>query len=186
MVVARAGGSPEHECIADDLHFALGSYLRDAPYRAFRGIAVGIPPHNRYVYPDLSVACSPEYVTIHGIGVLVNPILVVEVLSKSTAELDLTSKRDGYASLESLKIYMVVSQNVARVEIFTRHANGILQTEAVITGLEATVSLPAINCEIRMADVYRGVNVAAEPDLGPDSFSADYPAGSNARISSQP
>ncbi len=169
VLVAMAGGSKEHECISDDIHGMLYAQLLGKDCRAFRGISVHLPAYNRYVYPDVSVACQPQYVGLDGIDVLVNPVLVVEVLSKSTALADLTTKRDGYASLPSLLTYVVVSQDSPRIEVFNKQPDGTLRGEMVIIGLEANLSLPAIRCELALADIYRSVefpSAAEEPSAG--------------------
>jgi Uma2 family endonuclease len=167
VIVAMSGGSREHEYIADNIRGALYTLMRGKPCRSFGSIPVHIPTCNRYVYPDASIACSPEFTGIDGIDVLTNPVLVVEVLSKSTAKTDLTTKKDGYATLESLSLYMVISQDEPRVELFVRQSTGTFRTEIVARGHDSIVPLAALDCQISLADIYQDVTFDEEQE--PDS-----------------
>jgi Uma2 family endonuclease len=169
VIIAMAGGTEEHDRISGDIHTLLNSQLINTPCEPFTGnMSVYVPAHNRYVYPDVSVACRPEFIGIDGLRVLVNPRVVFEVLSKSTAKTDQTLKRDGYRTLPSLAAYVLVSQAKPYVEVYMRRADGHWQHE-VVSGLEAAFSLPAIGCELRLADIYRRVEFAngaeSEPEL---------------------
>ncbi len=162
VLVAMAGGKKEHERISGDMHTLLNNQLIGTPCEPFTsGQSVHIPAFNRYVYPDVSVACHPEFVGIDGFDVLVNPVLVVEVLSESTKIHDWTRKQDGYRTLPSLSAYVLVSQEAPHVEVFARQPDGSWRHD-VVTGLESTLSLPVIGCELALADIYRRVEFPSE------------------------
>jgi Uma2 family endonuclease len=162
VLVAMAGGTEEHERISGDIYTLLNIRLRDTPCEPFTGnMSVRIPAYNRYVYPDVSVACDAQFDDVDGVRMLTNPVLVVEVLSKSTALIDLTSKKDGYRTLPSLATYVVVSQDTPRIEVFTRLPDSSWRNDAFV-GQEATLSLPVLQCELPLSEIYRRVRFAAQ------------------------
>ncbi len=164
VIVAMAGGKKEHEFISGNLYYQLRTQLEESYCQPFTsGQSVHIPAFNRYVYPDVSVACGPEFTGIEGFDVLVNPVLVAEVLSESTALIDYTRKQDGYRSLPSLAMYLLISQTAPRIEVFTRQPDDSWRHEVVI-GLDSVVSLPVIGCEISLADIYRRVEFAEQEE----------------------
>jgi Uma2 family endonuclease len=157
VIVAMAGGKKEHSRISGDIYYQLNVCLDGSPYEPFTSsLSVHIPAFNRYVYPDVSVACEAQFESMYGIDVLVNPVVIVEVLSESTARTDLTSKKDGYGTLPSLITYVVVSCDAPRLDVFTRQPDGKWHNDVVL-GLESTLFLPAIGCELPLQDIYRRV-----------------------------
>lgn len=169
VIVAMAGGTEEHERISGSIYALLYNQLRDTPCEPFTSnMSVRIPAYNRYVYPDVSVACDAQFDDVDGMHVLANPVLVVEVLSKSTAVIDLTSKKDGYRTLSSLATYVVVAQDAPRIELFTRLPNGSWANE-VVMGLDATLSLPVIKCELPLSEIYRRVKFPVEQEEPPQA-----------------
>jgi Uma2 family endonuclease len=164
VIVAMSGGTTAHERISGDIHTLLNNGLRNTPCEPFTSnMSVRIPAFNRYVYPDVSVACDAQFEDISGIHMLANPVVIFEVLSKSTATVDLTSKKDGYYTLPVLMAYVVVAQDAPRIDLFTRLADGSWRNDVVI-GLEATLSLPVIGCELPLAEIYRRVTFETEPE----------------------
>src|SRR5262249_24087288 len=103
------------------------------------------------------VVCDPpKYVDGHG-DTLLNPALIVEVLSPSTEAYDCGFKSAQYRTLESLQEYVLVSQAEPRVEAFRRHPDGKwLLSESV--GLGAMCRLESVNCTIALRDLYNNVS----------------------------
>lgn len=168
VIVAMAGGTKAHERLSGNFYHTLRNHLDGSPCEPFTGnMSVHIPAHNRYVYPDVSVACAPQFIGIDGIDVLVNPVVVVEILSKSTAATDMTTKRYGYCSLPSLKAYVVAAQDTPRIEVFTPLPDGSWESK-VVEGLEATLALPCIGVELPLADVYRRVEFSSDEENEPE------------------
>lgn len=164
VIVAMAGGKKAHERISGNFYHYLRNRLDESSCETFTGgQSVHIPAYNRYVYPDVSVACDAQFTGIDGIDVLVNPIVIVEVLSKSTAAVDMTTKRYGYYSLPSLKAYVVVAQDAPRIEVFAPLPDGSWESK-VVEGLDATVSLACIGAELPLAEIYRRVDFSAEEE----------------------
>ena len=154
-IVAMSGGSANHSLIQANLTRVLGNQVLDRPCVVFSSdMRVLIEGLGLYTYPDLSVVCEERIVDEN--DNLLNPTVVVEVLSPTTEAYDRGRKFDMYATLESLQHYVLVAQDEARVHVYTRQPNGAwLRT--VATGLDGRISLDAISCELVLAEVYRDV-----------------------------
>src|SRR5579871_5215748 len=148
VVVAMAGASPEHAALVFDLSMPLGMQLRGGSCQGFNNdLRVRVPACNAYFYPDVVIVCDePKYELSAGLRSLLNPTLIIEALSPSTEMVDRQEKFDCYWTLESLKTYVLVSQDRPRIEIYTRQGSGSWLLE-VANGLDAVVRLDAVDCE---------------------------------------
>ena len=114
-----------------------------------------------YTYPDLIVVCGDRRFADDQNDTLLNPTLVVEVLSPSTEGYDLGKKFEYYRLVDSLAEYVTVAQDRPHVEHHVRQPdNRWLLEEA--GRLEDTLHLPSIGCDLALADVYDGVDLSAE------------------------
>src|ERR1051326_4266178 len=141
-----AGASPNHNTITFNLNGLLYTLLQGKPCRGFSSdMRVRVPDCNRYYYPDLSVVCGePQYERLAGVETLLNPTVVIEVLSDSTEKTDREEKLDCYRTLPSLQTYVLVSQDTPRVEAYVRQANGTWLYESA-NGLESVLPLSALD-----------------------------------------
>lgn len=157
-LVCMSGGSRAHSQISSNVHLSLGLALRGGRCRAFTGDApIWTPTLPPYRYPDASVACGElEYKNKNGHDALVNPVVVVEVLSPNTAALDEGPKFDGYKVISTLRDYLLVSQNEPRVTHYTRLEGSDWEPRDV-TGLDASLELESIGCALKLRDIYDGV-----------------------------
>jgi Uma2 family endonuclease len=154
-VFAMAGGSPDHSLIATNVTSELGFQLRDTPCRVYNSDLRVRGSETDYSYPDLTVVCGEPQLAGEN-DVLLNPTLIVEVLSPSTEAWDRGGKFERYQQIASLREYLLIAQDRARVERYARQAEGEwLLTVAV--GLDGRITLPAIGCELALAEVYRKV-----------------------------
>lgn len=153
-IVAMAGGSPAHNAICFDLAAALGPQLRASGCRGFTSDQrVRIPLENRYVYPDLAIVCGPPELDEDDRTIL-NPTLIVEVLSPSTESKDRGPKLFGYRSLPSLRGCLLVAQDRTWVEHWSRQADGRwLVTE--LADPAATLDLPEIGSRLPLSEIYQ-------------------------------
>lgn len=157
QVVAMVGASRKHSLITGNTQTSLNIQLADRPCEIYASdMRVHIDKLKSYVYPDLSVVCG-EVQLLGGIfDTLVNPNLVIEVLSPSTEARDRGRKFQLYRSIPSLQIYLLVLQTDAHIERYTRMGGGTWSLTD-FDGLDAQVELPAIGCELALSDVYRKV-----------------------------
>lgn len=156
VVYAMAGGSERHNLIAANVIIALGVQLRDRPCRVYPSdLKVSVPNSKRFFYPDVSVICGETRFADEARDVILNPVLVVEVLSESTEAFDRGKKFSSYQQLESLREYLLVAQDEFVVEHYLRQEDGWLYTKA--SGAEADLVLPALDCRIALGDIYNKV-----------------------------
>lgn len=120
---AMAGGTPRHALLAGNFITGLNNALRKAgkPCRVYSSdVKVSIHAANMRVYPDVTVVCGPPAYDPKEPRALINPTLAVEVLSESSEGMDRGIKFRGYRQLDGLRDYVLVSQERAVVEIFSR------------------------------------------------------------------
>ncbi len=154
IVVAMAGASKAHNAIVFDTALALGTQLRGGPCQGFSSdLRVRVPECNAYYYPDLVVVCGEPRFEDAELDTLLNPTLILEVLSDSTEKVDRGDKLDCYRTLESLQTYVLVAQDRPRVEAYTRQADGGWRYEAV-RALDGEIPLDAIGCTLRLGEIY--------------------------------
>ncbi len=127
-VFAMAGGSPRHNHLCSKVNTALENASRSSACRILNSDQRIRARDRRYVYPDLTILCSPAIVE-HD-DVITSPTMLVEVLSSTTEQYDRGLKWDGYQSLSSLTDYVLVSQDRARIEHFGRVDNRWIYSSA--------------------------------------------------------
>lgn len=161
-IYAMSGGSSAHSQISQNTASSLHYQLRDQPCIVYNS-DMRVKINNRdYTYPDIPVVCGEPQVENEK-HTLLNPTLIVEVLSPSTANYDRGEKFDRYRTLESLQEYVLIAQDEARVERFLRQNNGKGEwLYAAAVGLEATLTLPSIGCTLALTDVYAKVDFEGE------------------------
>lgn len=158
-VYAMSGASPDHERIVGDTYSSLRQQLRGKGCEIFLSNLRLKINRGYYFYGDLSVTCGePLFVLESGLKSLINPTLVIEVLSPSTAEIDRGAKFLRYQSVESLQEYVLISQQKPIIEVYSRQLNGKWQYAAV-QGLDSTAVLESIGCTLLLSDVYERVTV---------------------------
>jgi Uma2 family endonuclease len=156
-VIAMAGASREHNNIVVDTATSLNIQLRKKPCETYAGdMRIQVDPKGTYTYPDVVVICGePQFDDEQHVDTLLNPTVIVEVLSPSTESIDRLPKLDQYRKLPSLQAYLIVSQDSARIELHTRQDKGWFYEDTV--GLDATVNIESIDCELPLEDVYAKV-----------------------------
>jgi len=161
-VYAMAGESPTHSAICFNLAGALHPQLRETNCRGFSpNMKVRAGESGLYAYPDLAVACGETFFHDRHGDVLLNPVVVFEVLSRSTQAYDRGEKFERYKSIETLRDYVLVSQDRALLEHFSRQPDGTW-SRSELTGTDAALTLESINCRVALADVYDRIDFAAE------------------------
>jgi Uma2 family endonuclease len=125
-IVAMAGAGLKHNQIVSNLIFLLNRCLWEKDCQVFPSdMLLKLPECARYVYPDVMLACGALEMENHkGLEVLLNPKVVIEVLSESTAARDQTEKRDCYLTLKSLQQYITIDSRSVQVSIFNKKDEG--------------------------------------------------------------
>ena len=118
---------------------------------------------DHYSYPDVAVVCGQAEFEDRSEDTLLNPTVLIEVLSPSTEAYDRGAKFEFYRTLESLSDYLLISQSKPTIEHFTRQPDD-RWLMGTYKGLEAVAPILSIGCELRLADVYDKVTWPAEED----------------------
>lgn len=157
-VVAMTGASREHNLIVTNIIGELGQQLKNKPCELYAtAMRVRIPAANIYTYPDVVVACGEPRFEDPYVDTLLNPVLIIEVLSESTESYDRGKKFAYYRTIESLSEYLLVGQDEARIEQYARQVDGRwLLSESRLP--DATVGLASIDCALPLKEVYDKVH----------------------------
>jgi len=158
-IFLMAGTSEEHANISSNVNISLGTQLKKRPCKSYQSdLRVHIPATGLYTYPDVIVVCGkPQLARDTYLDTLLNPILIVEVLSPSTADYDKGTKFDHYRSIESLREYVLVWQDKKRVARYTKQDDGSWLLHDFI-GEDAEVVLTSIDCSLSIEDIYDKVD----------------------------
>lgn len=164
-VYALAGASESHVIIADNISSALRAALRGRGCRSYSSdMRVRVPATGLHAYPDVSALCGERHFLDERRDTLLNPSVIVEVLSPTTERYDRGRKWAHYQRLGSLREYVLVAQDAMRVERYLRHDVGWLLTahEAPTDLLE----LPSVGASIPLAAIYEDVTFPAPEGAG--------------------
>ena len=156
-VFAMAGGTMEHSGIAANVLKLLGNLL-PANCRPFESnLKIYIAAVDKGLYPDVSVACRPVD-RMKEINAITNPILLVEVLSKSTAGYDLGKKFWYFSQLPSLREYVLIEQESWQVEVRYRSAVDKNWEMTYFQGENTEVALRSVGIKLPMAQIYQDID----------------------------
>ena len=159
QIVAMSGASFAHNFITVNIATHLNIQLMDGECRvATSDMRVKVTEIDSYFYPDVVVVCGEPVPEDNIFDTLLNPTVIVEVLSPTTETYDKGEKFEHYQQITSLKDYILISQDKVHVEHYRRQENEWLQTE--FAELEDVLSLRSVGCELRLQDIYRRVEVA--------------------------
>ena len=158
-IYAMAGGTAQHSLITSNVNGELRARLKGGKCRVYdSNLRVRIPRTTLYTYPDVIVACGElEFDPVDKRQTtILNPTLLVEVLSPSTEAWDRGEKLQNYIQIESLREYVLVSSERLSVETFFRQADGTW-LYAPTTPPATGVQFKSLNVELPLAEIYAGV-----------------------------
>ncbi len=163
-VFAMSGASSTHSEITVRLGHELVNALDGRPCKVFGSdTKIKTSATGLYTYPDVSVTCSsPEFDDSKSM-VLLNPQMICEVLSSSTEAYDRGTKFRHYESLQSLKAYVLLSQWEHQAEVFWRMSHTDAWGYLRARGLDAQLTIPSMNLTLRLAEIYKGIELAPVP-----------------------
>lgn len=156
-IIPMTGGTPEHNEIASILNAALRISLKGQSYSIFvSDQRLWIPDRNLYTYPDVMVVPRPLERQQGRTDTVTNPVVIAEVLSKSTKSYDRDEKFSAYRTISTFQEYLLIDQYTPHVEQYSKtESYKWIFTEYNDT--EGHVSLSSISFEIRLADLYESV-----------------------------
>lgn len=158
-IYAMAGGTPDHSALAAEVALSIGLAIRSGSCRLhtsdlrIRVLATGLA-----TYPDLSVVCGPRALDPNDENTVINPMVLVEVTSKSSEEYDRGDKFDHYRRIPSLKEYVLVSHRERSIEVRRREPGGGWESTVAHSG--ERVVLKSIECVLDVDSIY---DRAADP-----------------------
>ena len=154
QIISFAGASKKHNIIVANLIAGIHRQLINRPCNVYPSdMRVMISKTGMYAYPDVVVTGGEEIFADDNSDVLLNPVVLIEVLSESTATYDRGDKFEHYRRIESLREYLLVSQEPFRVDQYTRQSDvQWLMTE--VHGSESAIKMSSINCELAVKDIY--------------------------------
>ncbi|HYW13251.1 MAG TPA: Uma2 family endonuclease [Longimicrobium sp.] len=159
-IVAMTGASSVHATIAGNVFAELRTRLRGGSCRAFiSDLRIQVAGGRRYTYPDASAVCGEPRFMDGTPDTLMNPALIVEVLSPSTEAYDRGDKFLHYRGIESLQEYVLVAQDRVLVERFVRA--GEFWTLSTVSDGDASLELTSVGCEIPLREIYENAALPA-------------------------
>jgi Uma2 family endonuclease len=156
-VFAMAGASYRHSLIVTNLMRELSLQLKEGPCEVHAGdLRLGVTPTGLYTYPDVMVICGDVKFADNQKDTVLNPVVLIEVLSESTRDYDRGRKFQHYRALPSLKEYLTVAQDEPHVEHWTRQEEdrGLL---VEYSNLSQTVRLASIGCVLPLAEIFHKI-----------------------------
>ena len=160
---AMAGASNAHALIQGNLFGELYAALRGTPCRPFGSDSRVRVPSRAYVYPDVTVVCGPQATTGKHRDILVDPVAIFEVLSPSTEKYDRGVKSRLYRTIDSLRDYVLVSQEEIHIEQFTRPPNGVWTVRDYLS-LDQELKMDSIGIAIPLQRIYSQVDIPPPTD----------------------
>ena len=155
-IIGRSSSNLSHNLITGNIVAGLYTRLKNRGCFVFANeMRVSIPAANSYFYPDVGIVCDEPRFEDDVFDILLNPIVVVEVLSPSTEAYDRGDKFAHYRQLQSLQEYILVSQDKVRVEHYARDATQWILTD--FQELEQHLPLASIQCELPLQEIYENV-----------------------------
>ena len=158
---AMAGAKEAHNLVIWNLARELGQQLRQRPCRAYLAdMRVRVSATGLYTYPDVVAVCGEPQFLDDQRDTLLNPNLIVEVLSPSTELYDRVRKFEHYRSLESVSEYLLVSSERVSAELYARQPDGrwLLTT---VNRMEDSLDLQSVSARLTLADLYEKVDFTA-------------------------
>jgi len=161
---AMAGANRQHIRARDNLAGELHNQLKTTPCEPYSvDMRVKVDPTGLYTYPDIAIVCGEPQFEDREADTLLNPRLIIEVLSDSTENYDRGAKATQYKRIPSLQEYVLVSQREPLIERFVRQQDDSWNVTE-FSGLDATLEFASVPAKVALAEIYRGVEFP-EPKL---------------------
>jgi Uma2 family endonuclease len=161
-IYAMTGAKAAHNLIAGNILAALHRQLRQKPCQVYPSdMRVKVQQTGLNTYPDVVVVCGQPQFTDTVTDTLLNPIVIIEILSPSTERYDRGMKFQHYRTIDTLQEYILVAQDHVHLECFSRQEGGLWMFQEAVSK-EDVLSIQSINCELLLEDVYEKVSIEQE------------------------
>ena len=158
QIYAMTGASRKHNLVSGNIYRELSLQLKKRPCEAYiNDMRVKAVEASSYHYPDVAVVCGTPQFEDTQVDTLLNPTLLIEVLSPSTEAYDRGSKFAHYRKINSLQEYLLVSQEQPSIERYMRRGDVWILSES--TGIEASMTLESIDCIVSLREIYDKVMI---------------------------
>jgi Uma2 family endonuclease len=159
-IFAMAGASNRHNWMFTNVFGELCAQLKDDPCRPYGSdMRMHVPENTLFTYPDISIYCGNPTTTDVDDDTVIQPSIIIEILSKSTRDYDRGTKFNLYRDIPTLKEYMLIDTEKISVEIFRINTHNHWALQEYKT-LQQTVQLPTVGVSLSMQDIYRGTRLA--------------------------
>ncbi|MGG6264487.1 Uma2 family endonuclease [Leptolyngbya sp. AN03gr2] len=163
-IIPMTGGSLNHNEIITNF-WALKTQLRRQGFRFFSSdVRLWLPQYRRFVYPDVMVIEGEPVLYQNRVDTVLNPKLIVEVLSKSTQDYDMTDKFRYYRSIPGLQEYILVNQYLVEVQQYTKTDQGFWIYRSY-ESIDELLKFGTIEAELKLTEIYAGISLDPEPNM---------------------
>jgi Uma2 family endonuclease len=158
-IFAMGGASFKHNVIQVNVLVQLGSHLIDKKCRPFGSdLRVHIPKNSLYTYPDISIVCDEPKFTDDALDTLINPSVVIEILSPSTANYDRGTKFELYREIPSLREYILIDSTTVHLVHYSKNIDATW-TLAETKSADDNFSVSSVGLTIPLSTIYAGVQL---------------------------
>jgi Uma2 family endonuclease len=162
-ICPMTGASLAHNYVVGNIFLGIRAQLRDGPCIVLiSNMRVKVSPTGMYAYPDVVALCEAPELEDAFEDTLLNPAVIIEVLSDPTEKYDRGEKFAHYRKLQTLREYILVAQDKIRIEQYVRHGEHWMLGE--ISDPAGTLRIETLGCEIALRDIYDGVVPFAAAD----------------------
>lgn len=154
QIMDMAGASERHNAISMNLSITLGMQLKNKDCQVYAGdMRLKVENTGLYAYPDLQIVCPEKKFSDDKPDTLLNPVVILEILSDSTESYDRGAKFAHYRQIPSLKEYVLISQNQKKIEKYQLNSADRWELEET-TENNQTIEISSIGCGLELAEVY--------------------------------
>ncbi|WP_159468132.1 Uma2 family endonuclease [Dyadobacter sp. 3J3] len=154
-IFAMAGAGHNHNRIVENLSIEIGGFFKGKSCRTFSSDQrIHIPETGLYTYPDLLIVCEKNQYLDDKKDTILNPTVIIEVLSESTEAYDRGQKFHFYRSITSLREYVLINSRSLAAEVFRKNEEGLWVLASEAYQLSDQLELASVNLTIAMEDIY--------------------------------
>lgn len=164
QIYAMSGASKNHARLSGNIFAQLHSHLAGKPCEPYQVDVKVKASNSRYYYPDVVVTCEAASEDAEDEYLIINPILLVEVLSPTTQRTDKVEKFNTYQQIPGLLEYLIVAQDQMRVEVYRHRKAGDVWQGEVFTESAEQILLESIGINLSLAEIYRRVSFSPLPE----------------------